>query len=551
MELLLIYITHGLLALASLVLLVRLSARVGNGAALYCGVATLFFLIVYGPMLSAGIYFGLDIPALGGMTVAVFSLTAFALIAAIALGVHGLGKQPDQEQPRAAQRSWMIALILALLAFCAHLGSWWLASSRAMGRMDQAIEQMSQLSVSLAPPSLKSGEDARPVYTAAIKLLPADLKRPDNEDLLVLHSKDQEVVDLDSKEVREYVKAVEPALDAGGAAVSKEALSLEYDFTRPSFFWISDFRDNQTLMRGWGLRSIIRARKGDADGAVKDLASVAALARHLEADPTMIGQIQSIAVRSYAIAALERVMQEIELTDDHWSRLQLSRRGAPRAMMQKAYRMERAIGVTTMAKVARGEIDVESIGEADEPGPTRMLFYRVFLGDNDVQQYGRIMDAYGKALQKPMDQWTDAMDNVVTDQQIHRSGHLTRMILPAMGRVSTMVMQCETRCRLAETAFALKRYKQENGSYPETLEQLQPKFLKAIPVDPFSGQSLLYLNKQGRTVVYSVGEDGLDDDAAPLSLNSHPRNGDVIFLLTPLKPVKKTAPDHTELNPDE
>ena len=49
------------------------------------------------------------------------------------------------------------------------------------------------------------------------------------------------------------------------------------------------------------------------------------------------------------------------------------------------------------------------------------------------------------------------------------------------------------------------------GRYPQALNELTPDILTAIPIDPFSGQPLLYLNDRSRVVVYSVGRDRRDD----------------------------------------
>ena len=49
--------------------------------------------------------------------------------------------------------------------------------------------------------------------------------------------------------------------------------------------------------------------------------------------------------------------------------------------------------------------------------------------------------------------------------------------------------------------------------YP--LDQLVPKLLKAAPVDPFSGKSLIYRPQGTNWLLYSVGTDGVDDGGVP------------------------------------
>lgn len=63
----------------------------------------------------------------------------------------------------------------------------------------------------------------------------------------------------------------------------------------------------------------------------------------------------------------------------------------------------------------------------------------------------------------------------------------------------------------ADVAVALTNYRITEGDYPPALGDLVPRYLAAVPVDPFDGKSMRYLVKDGEVTVYSVGEDRLDD----------------------------------------
>ena len=53
--------------------------------------------------------------------------------------------------------------------------------------------------------------------------------------------------------------------------------------------------------------------------------------------------------------------------------------------------------------------------------------------------------------------------------------------------------------------------------YPNNITALQPEFLSTIPRDPVDGQPLRYhRNADGSYVLYSVGEDGRDDNGDPM-----------------------------------
>ncbi len=63
-------------------------------------------------------------------------------------------------------------------------------------------------------------------------------------------------------------------------------------------------------------------------------------------------------------------------------------------------------------------------------------------------------------------------------------------------------------------SVALRLYRVEHGSYPETLTALVPDYLEVLPTDPFSGQSFLYSRVGDDFRLYGVGYDKDDDEGA-------------------------------------
>jgi hypothetical protein len=88
----------------------------------------------------------------------------------------------------------------------------------------------------------------------------------------------------------------------------------------------------------------------------------------------------------------------------------------------------------------------------------------------------------------------------------------------ALERFPRRLMNAETARQLMITAIALKRWQLKRGSNPPNLASLVPEFLQAVPRDPVDGQPLRYkLNPEGTFLLYSVGEDGVDNGGDPSS----------------------------------
>jgi len=78
------------------------------------------------------------------------------------------------------------------------------------------------------------------------------------------------------------------------------------------------------------------------------------------------------------------------------------------------------------------------------------------------------------------------------------------------------VGQSETERELALAAIALKRYHLRHGWSAPNLAALVPEFLPHIPRDIMDGGDLRYrVNPDGTWILYSVGENGVDDGGDP------------------------------------
>jgi hypothetical protein len=65
--------------------------------------------------------------------------------------------------------------------------------------------------------------------------------------------------------------------------------------------------------------------------------------------------------------------------------------------------------------------------------------------------------------------------------------------------------------RLLQADLAIRFYKQHSGRLPAKLDELVPAYLPALPLDPYSGQPLVYRTSGDDFTLYSVGHDRTDN----------------------------------------
>jgi type II secretory pathway pseudopilin PulG len=94
------------------------------------------------------------------------------------------------------------------------------------------------------------------------------------------------------------------------------------------------------------------------------------------------------------------------------------------------------------------------------------------------------------------------------------------LLLPAISAVAKAEDRGVAYSSLGQVALALAAYRAEHGTYPTQLAQLSPKYLAAIPEDPFADGPLRYKRTKTGCVVYSIGPNGKDDGGASRSLSS-------------------------------
>lgn len=66
--------------------------------------------------------------------------------------------------------------------------------------------------------------------------------------------------------------------------------------------------------------------------------------------------------------------------------------------------------------------------------------------------------------------------------------------------------------RLAVTSLAVEQYRCDRHKLPDSLNELVPEYLKAVPSDPYDGKDLRYKKLKKGYVVYSIGRDRKDNN---------------------------------------
>ena len=113
--------------------------------------------------------------------------------------------------------------------------------------------------------------------------------------------------------------------------------------------------------------------------------------------------------------------------------------------------------------------------------------------------------------------------------------------------VHVRVIERDAQMAVLRAWVAVLRYQKDTGSYPPSLKALVPRYLEAVPIDPFGGATrppLIYHKTASGFLLYSLGPDMKDDGGVPATPKTILHSGDIVAgkLTEPWEPFRATAP---------
>jgi hypothetical protein len=291
--------------------------------------------------------------------------------------------------------------------------------------------------------------------------------------------------------------------------------------------------------------------RGDTGNAVKDVSTMLALVNGTSHDRVVISELVRIAMAQIAVPVTWEVLQSTNVTEKQladmqreWARLDFIQGG------KNALAMERVTTEATVNEWRRSLSGLQHyLDEMEEFADTQhqdttldklkirknVLLWRYWWSYPDelrlLKGSQAMLDSYrfvetNYNFLTALNQQEDQLQKLVTitnqesvwfsdPKEIDMHAMLSSDVF-SLGRVFDKVMRVEAAKQMTVTAIALKRYQLKNGKYPASLDSLVPEFIAAVPVDPVNGGPLHYrLNSDGTFLLYSVGENGVDNGGDP------------------------------------
>jgi hypothetical protein len=292
-------------------------------------------------------------------------------------------------------------------------------------------------------------------------------------------------------------------------------------------------------------RAMYRAGSNDMKGAIEDLMACHRLARHTSQGSSLIESLVAIAMDHIALDAEAALLAEGKLTAEHrdWLRQQFAQLPPRKSMSDMLDQGERLMYLDSVCWIARtgthklSKLSALSAGSDSAP-PNLADIAMDLVIDWDVplkvgnQWYDRlvkvariedakkrldILREYKYDLKQAQASITDGSSFfglLISPRQVasqKMAQVFVSLLLPALDAALRAEHRNQAKHALLELGLALADYRDDHQRFPEKLDELAPKYVKQVPLDPMWGDPFTYNQTGGGYLLYGLGPNGQDD----------------------------------------
>jgi hypothetical protein len=241
--------------------------------------------------------------------------------------------------------------------------------------------------------------------------------------------------------------------------------------------------------------AMVAALGGDPDRGIRAAHAALNVSRSIGDEPMLISQLFRKGCRSRAA--------HVALLTLAWGTPTTGLAELQAALLEDAeeplflygMRGERAALHKLFLGLESGKLDHAAILTGCMRPPASPALFRAYrpLLYADHAECLRLMTAYVEVAKLPWHEQRDAARAVIPDGPSRDVRHtVTRLVLPACDKIADAGLRGRARLLTAGLALACERFRQQNGRWPKSLDEMPKSILAAVPVSPFDGRPIRY-----------------------------------------------------------
>jgi hypothetical protein len=274
---------------------------------------------------------------------------------------------------------------------------------------------------------------------------------------------------------------------------------------------LADTQNTRRCANLLGHDILLKAQDRDMAGAFQSCRCIINAQRAIGDEPTVISMLVRIAIRTLAGKNLERILAQGQLAEADLAGMQrLLEEEEREPLLLIAARGERALADGFLEAVQKREIPLNSMNQKNFD-KMEALYYALSPGTIRRARVAllRFNNEFVELAKLPINEQNAKLQSMRTS--IDDLPKVARLIALRREKLTEAFHRdiAYTRCAIA--LVATERFRLANGRWPERVEELVPAFLANTLTDPFNGKPLRMLRAKEGLVIYSIGEDGVDN----------------------------------------
>ena len=279
-------------------------------------------------------------------------------------------------------------------------------------------------------------------------------------------------------------------------------------------------------MRVVELKIWLDAEEGHPENGAETLTDGLALSSSLIETPSVMGALVGTATHGYSLNGLQRLIARGEPSDETLAMLQRSLTAAAEGLsLRPALIGEVPFVLNRYRDVLSGAM-APSVFLQEAPENTAVEYpgmdYRVtvwLMRGLYKADEAYTMTVFLKAISNASSPSPEAVTKAYWDtlrRETDRSLYfLSRERIAWLAQFAPEGGKWRARLNAATACVAAVRYRRDSAKWPDALDNLVPRYLDAVPVDPFTGKALVYRQTADGIMIYSIGPSVTDDGGKP------------------------------------
>jgi hypothetical protein len=385
-------------------------------------------------------------------------------------------------------------------------------------------------------PAADENLNAAPLYVEAAELVE---KLPD-ETKELLSKKYNEVTSEEKQLIEKWLNENKEILDLVIAGSKKPYYWRKYANKQNTGEMISilmpHLSEFRKLVHALCWRAWLNVEDGRYEDAFSDIKTCYRFGQHLRGDKSLIEQLVGMAIEALAAQTIRDILSEHRIDSPVLAELQQSFEQiiadedfSVSFKFEKLWMYDEIQRCFTEDRFGKGHLYLhrlrplsgltgfEGFDEIASFGGTLMQIGHVLFTHPNKQESREMVDGLydyweQTARKSPAQIRAENIDIEKQAMEIVEGNILLEIFTPAIGRVCEIAHRNRIDVEATLAVIAILRYKEDVGDYPENLDELiEAGLLKALPIDPYSDQPLVYKRTESDFVLYGVGENFKDD----------------------------------------